>query len=114
MKFVRRPDDGIKTIRVRLPEPLIQQRRAVLCHAQKVCEGIPIAEVEPALVEGSWRDVLKSLEPTGAVEKSYTSMERVSLYNETLWEIEAFINTLMLKGCHGGVRAFYALIPGVY
>ncbi len=114
MRFFQRPDNGVKTIRVRLPAPLVDRRRAVLSYARKVCPDIPGKEVEAALIEGSWKQTLRPLAPTGSKQPKGTTQEPLTLYNDTLWEMEEFINTLMLKGCHGGVRAFYALLPGVY
>jgi hypothetical protein len=114
MRFSQRPENGVKTIRVRLPAPLVEQRRNVLSYARKVCGDIPSSEMEAALFEGSWKECLKPLAPTGSTQLSRTTQEKVTLYNETLWEMEEFINTLMLKGCQGGVRAFYALLPGDY
>lgn len=114
MRFSRRPENGIKSLRVRLPVPLVEQRRNVLSHARKVCGDIPSREMEAALIEGSWRECLKPLAITGSDQPKRTTQEKLVLYNDTLWEMEEFVNSLMLKGCHGGVRAFYALLPGVY
>lgn len=104
-----RSNNGIKHLRIRMPEALEATRRNILLQARRVCDGIPLQEVEASIIEASWRRHLERFRLTSKVGSRLVQVD-VPMYLDTMYEVEDYMNGLMLSGVKGGVRALYAML----
>jgi|GEM_PF-5519758 len=115
LNLERCAENGLKRLRIKLPQPIQARRRDILAEARIIRDvrrvDIPLRELEAAIIAGTWRDAFRPLEPTRQPPPGPFNYEWVYIYNQTLWEMKAFMDETMLReGQAGNIRSFYALL----
>lgn len=115
LRLERRDEDGLKRLRIKLPQPLQAKRRDVLAEARRLRDvrrvDVPLRELEAAVIEGTWRAAYKPLEPTRQPAPGPFNYDWIYVYNKTLWDMKDYMDhTMLLEGQTGSIRSFYALL----